>query len=550
MKRIIVILLSFSLLFSACRVKKEVTQVWNYIQDYPDSALVSLNVMDISSLHGRTLAEYRLLKAMALDKNYVNVSSDSLARPAYEFFKKHGPKEKELMSLYYLAVSDYYAHNDAQAIVLLDNTIDLAKQTGNHYYAGLAHILKSYAFSRTFSLSEAVTSAELGVASFEAIPDLFQVNRAKIRLADAYHSRKEYDKAVHLYFDLAKECQKDTFAMRRILVHGAYSMYLSNPSQLDSAMAFYYRALRDYGVVLDPVEAAHFAEVSGMSGEVSQAHQIAEQLKLLNKHPEQLAYLDYKLFERENKTQEALDAVKQYLELQDSILSESLEQSLVRIQRNYQEQLRKSSERTLFLTRVIGVISVLFLLLILLVVILYFARKIHTAAKEKEELIDTIGKTATLLQETEIKNSDLEQSLQIVQKKYVSAYKKQFSKISSLVEKYYSTSGRKDSRDIIYKQVMDIAATIGNDQTRVGVLERDVNAALDNAMKWYRVEFPNRDSVHYNMVCFFMAGFSTPMIELLTRIPKNTLYSKKSRLLYEIRESSTLHKDLFLLAIK
>jgi hypothetical protein len=197
----------------------------------------------------------------------------------------------------------------------------------------------------------------------------------------------------------------------------------------------------------------------------------------------------------------------------------------------------------------LGVIGVLFLLLILLAVSLYSARKIRTTAKEKEELIDTIGKTVTLLQETEIKNTDLENSLQIVQKKYVSAYKKQFSKISTLIEKYYSTSGRKDSRDIIYRQVMDIAATIGNDQTRVGVLERDVNAALDNAMKWYRIEFPNRESAHYNMVCFFMAGFSTPMIELLTRIPKNTLYSKKSRLLDEIRRSSSNHKDLFILAI-
>jgi hypothetical protein len=548
MKRITV-LFFITLFFFACNARRDVIQVWDYVQDHPDSALVSLNVIDESSLHGRTLAEYRLLKAMALDKSYVNVSSDSLARPAYEFFKKRGPKEKELMSLYYLAVSNYYAHNDAQAIVLLDNTIELAKQTGSHYYAGLAYILKSHAFSRTFSLSEAVTSAELGVMSFEAIPDSFQVNRAKIRLADAYHSKKEYDKAAYLYLNLSKECQKDTFAMRRILIHGAYNMYLLTPLQPDSAMVFYERALRDYSAVLDPVEAAHFAEVTGMAGDIQQAHQIAGQLKLLNMHPEQLAYLDYRLFERENNPEEALNAVDRYLDLQDSILSVSLEQSLVRIQRNYQEQLRKSSERTLFLTRMLGVIGVLFLLLILLAVSLYSARKIRTTAKEKEELIDTIGKTVTLLQETEIKNTDLENSLQIVQKKYVSAYKKQFSKISTLIEKYYSTSGRKDSRDIIYRQVMDIAATIGNDQTRVGVLERDVNAALDNAMKWYRIEFPNRDSAHYNMVCFFMAGFSTPMIELLTRIPKNTLYSKKSRLLDEIRRSSSNHKDLFILAI-
>ena len=69
-------------------------------------------------------------------------------------------------------------------------------------------------------------------------------------------------------------------------------------------------------------------------------------------------------------------------------------------------------------------------------------------------------------------------------------------------------------------------------------------------MKWYRAEYSGNTPEHYNMVCLFMAGFSTPMVELLTRIPKNTLYSKKSRLLEEIRNGSALHKELFLLTIK
>ena len=549
MKRSIVLLL-IVLLFQACKVKKDVAQVWDYIQTHPDSALVSLNMMDASNFHGRTLAEYRLLKVMALDKTYINVSSDSLAHPAFEFFRKYGPKEKEMMSLYYLAVSCYYSHNDAQAIVLLDKTIDKAKQVNNSYFEGLSHILKSYSFSRTFSLSEAVLSAERGVESFQAIPDSFQVDRARIRLADAYHAKKEYDKAMNLYRDLAYSCQTDTFAMRRILVHGAYCQYLSNPSIPDSAMSFYDRALNDYGAVLDPVEAAHFAEVSEMVGNIQQAHQIVEQLKHLNKHPEQIAYLEYKLFAKEGKPQEALDAIEKYLNLQDSVLSESLEQSLVKIQRNYQEQLRESSERALFLTRIIGSLGILCLLVILFVIVLHFVRRINLASQEREELIQSIGKTASLLQESEIKNLDLENNLKLVQNRYVAAYKKQFSKISALLEKYYTTSGRKDSRDIIYKQMMDIAATFGNDQTRLSTLERDVNKALDNAMKWYRIEFPNRTRAHYAMVCYFMAGFTAPMIELLTSIPKNTLYSKKSRLLDEIRESSALHKDLFLLAIK
>ncbi|MBO5581584.1 MAG: hypothetical protein J5948_03625, partial [Bacteroidales bacterium] len=102
--------------------------------------------MDASSFHGRTLAEYRLLKAMALDKNYVNVASDSLALPAYQYFRKHGPKEKEMMSLYYLGVVRYNARDFSEAILLLEEVTDLADRQGNLLYVALSHNLKSYAF--------------------------------------------------------------------------------------------------------------------------------------------------------------------------------------------------------------------------------------------------------------------------------------------------------------------------------------------------------------------------------------------------------------------
>ena len=142
------------------------------------------------------------------------------------------------------------------------------------------------------------------------------------------------------------------------------------------------------------------------------------------------------------------------------------------------------------------------------------------------------------------------QSLREVQRRYVSAYKKQFSKISSIIENYYTSSGKNNSRDIVYKQVMDIAATIGSDQTRMSIVEKDVNLTLTNAMELYREEFPGKSADHYKMVCLFMAGFTISMMEILTGTLKNTLYSRKSRILEEIRNSDVEHKELFLMVIK
>lgn len=545
------IILAFSILtLSACRTKREVAQVWDYVQERPDSALATLNVIDASTFHGQTLAEYRLLKAMALDKNYVNVASDSLAMPAYQFFRKHGPKEKEMLSLYYLGVVRYNAGVFSEAILMLEEASDMAEQQGNLLYVGLSNNLKSYAFIRTYCFSEAVKSAELSVDAFRAIPDTFHVQRTKVQLADAYHATKEFEKALSIYQDLIRTCEKDTVIMRRVLIHCGYSMYLAHPERADSSMRYYERALNDYKATLGTTEAAHFGEVAAMAGNTQLAHQIANQLKASGKHPEQQAYLEYKLLVKENKPWEAIAATGEFLSYQESVMTNALEQSLVKSQRNYQEQQRRASEHALSRTRWFGAFCILCLILALLAVWAFYSRKHRIASLEREELIGRMGEATRLLQESEQKNMDMAQTLQEAQLRYVSAYKKQFSRISSIIENYYSSSGKNNSRDIVYKQVMDIAGKIGGDQTRMSMLERDVNKALDNAMKWFREEFPNKSTDYYKMVCLFMAGFTIPLMEVLIGSPKNTIYSRKSRILEEIKNSDVEHKDLFLMVIK
>lgn len=61
--------------------------------DRPDSALSVLDSIDRSLLTTKRLkAHHALLHAMALDKNYIDVSDDSIARVAVDYFSKHGPE--------------------------------------------------------------------------------------------------------------------------------------------------------------------------------------------------------------------------------------------------------------------------------------------------------------------------------------------------------------------------------------------------------------------------------------------------------------------------
>ena len=78
-------------------------QIEGYIQDAPAMALDSLRLIDLKAI--RTPKEkglYHLLLSMALDKNYIDIDSDSLIRPAVDYYSKTLDKYHLFLSYYYL----------------------------------------------------------------------------------------------------------------------------------------------------------------------------------------------------------------------------------------------------------------------------------------------------------------------------------------------------------------------------------------------------------------------------------------------------------------
>ena len=101
-----------TLLIISCtsvNVEKTLLDVESYIKERPDSALSILDSIDRNLLNTRKLrSHHALLHATALDKNYIDVSDDSLALTALEWFDKHGDDKYKARSLYYLGLSHYY----------------------------------------------------------------------------------------------------------------------------------------------------------------------------------------------------------------------------------------------------------------------------------------------------------------------------------------------------------------------------------------------------------------------------------------------------------
>ena len=136
---------------TSSHVRNTLSNVETFIMERPDSALSVLDSIDRSLLTTKRLkAHHALLHAMALDKNYIDVSDDSIARVAVDYFSKHGPEKYEARSLYYLGLAYYYQGEYNKAIVELTKAEEVAEGVDS-LYLGFIKSLQADAYSKTYN---------------------------------------------------------------------------------------------------------------------------------------------------------------------------------------------------------------------------------------------------------------------------------------------------------------------------------------------------------------------------------------------------------------
>ena len=93
-----------SLIMSSCGrgTYRELSDIESYAAEHPDSALQVLGKIDSRRIHrAKVRARYCLLKSMVLDKNYIDVTDDSLTLEAVRWYRDHGTDAERAKAYYY-----------------------------------------------------------------------------------------------------------------------------------------------------------------------------------------------------------------------------------------------------------------------------------------------------------------------------------------------------------------------------------------------------------------------------------------------------------------
>ena len=169
---VIVLMLIMSSFFLGCQrqylVAEKLLQAEAVMNKYPDSALNLLK--DIAQPELKTQAHharYALLYSQALDKNYIDLTSDSLINIAVDYYKDRDDVRAKFLSYYYQGRIYTNANNLTQATLAYMEAEQLVDELGDDYAAGLLYDQMGDIFQEYYDFSKALESYQYATTCYQ-----------------------------------------------------------------------------------------------------------------------------------------------------------------------------------------------------------------------------------------------------------------------------------------------------------------------------------------------------------------------------------------------
>ena len=169
-------------------VIRELDDVETYISEHPDSALAVLDSISAMNIQGRKAnAKFALLYSMALDKNYIDVTDNSLINIAVDWYRRHGTADERLKSYYYQGrVYQNAGDNEAAMESFVKAETEVAYPC-DRTAAGLLYLAMSDISMNIFDFEKVLEYSISAGKIFRSIGDTLRYTTSLLTL-DAYYA--------------------------------------------------------------------------------------------------------------------------------------------------------------------------------------------------------------------------------------------------------------------------------------------------------------------------------------------------------------------------
>ena len=607
----IILCLLVVLPFAGCRdhspVADKLKQAETVMNEHPDSALNLLKGIAQTELQTQAHhARYALLYSQALDKNYIDLTSDSLISIAVDYYKNRDDVRDMCFSYYYLGRIYTNANELIQATLAYMEAEQLVDELGDDYAAGLLYTQMGDIYRDYYDFPKALESYHLSTEHYHKADKPLHKLYGMMSQSAIYKLMKKETDSYHILYNTLMEAKEisQTSVIRSCL--GDLIMLCLDMDKQEEAVFFYNELIHHYSI--ERMTSSFYASLSLL---MAKEKNVEKSQFYINKAWERartqsdsihLYYISSQVEQLSSSYQQAYSDLEQSITLQNRSVREALQQPILTAQKNFLHQELQYKEYKLKTERYIRLLGFTILLLVSILAILLLRKKLlrnyQKSLKEKleerdcahEKKIKTLQQEAlkredslrshaaklearaTLSkedierlkkeleeskmhieearkfreqhqQETDLLKSDKHDALLRINKMLKNHFK-QIENTYQVLQVKYKTADNRDKA--IEEYIQNTTAEFYGSKKADRNLEKLVNELYGDAMRQLRKEIKLPSEEHYRLSCLLLAGLSINFIATLTGETTNAIYKRRDKIREIIKDSNEICKELYL----
>lgn len=376
------IIIACLLIMQACndtvKTEERLHKVEVYMDDFPERALEMLESMDMEDFSNTAnQAKYALLYSMALDKNYIDVATDSIIAPAVRYYRTHGTPDEKLLAYYYYGITFLNVGDTEHAMknyVLAERYANDCRDKG---IVARLYKAKMVLYQELYDHQAAIQQGELAAKYFLEADDTLKylntINDLAVQsdIINDTSSVTHYLKEIEKHWDILNNVQKSNY----------FGLKLSdalNQSETNDIIDI----LDDYQQNTDPryVRWLIVANAYVHINDYDQASLAIEKYSLYGGQ-ETLPYywISTLILENEGKYSDALYACKQYVKYLNENKIPVIDSDAKFVEERHLSEIKSLKQR-------LYIVIVTFSLILIILVLIILSQRVRNVNKERQLL--------------------------------------------------------------------------------------------------------------------------------------------------------------------
>ncbi len=519
------------------KVREQLNEAERLIMTSPDSALHIIDDINMDGLReSKDKALYGLLYTMALDKNHMSLTNDSIISFSVDYYKRKDDKLHLAMSLYYCGRVLQQTGHISSALVSYLQAIDVAEEIGNKFYAGMACRGMSDIYSDSFNAGDELAYAKREYENIKEAGIQPYINYAMYDLAKAYHNNEQYEEV----YTMVAQIKDSALAANDLYLYETAKRLLATSYIGDrrpqDAINIYMKFISDGNACAE--DSSFLCTAYALNGNLKNASELLYQTKFIDDIRKESAYGEVMNLEGRYK-----EALYHFIKL-DSLSNEILYKQMINnystsITDNY--KLRIDQDRTeLRESRLISIsilLSAILIIGIITCVTIFLIKKHRKEIEEKVNFAEKLQESISRYRERDI----------ISDEKIKKMLAGKYELLVQLCEIVQRSKDTKAARRAIANKVSSLIDEISINDDKIQEFADEIDSSFNNLFSDFKHEFPMLKDIDYRLFIFSVLDFPHIVTCLLLRIDdQDKVYDRKRRLRDKIRKLDEAKAKRFL----